>query len=78
MKIDYSSAGVVGDACSWVVKATCGAPNIQIDSSAAETDLTGTEVDIWVLEYSNEFTTGAATPITLTGKAGTTAYYPKD
>lgn len=78
LKIDYSSAGVKGDACTWVVKATCGAPNIQIDGSLAETDLTSTEVDIWVLEYSNEFTTGAAAPITLAGKAGTAAYYPKD
>ena len=58
------------------MKATCGAPNIQID--AAATDLTTNEVDIWVLEYSDEFTSGAFTPIALTGKSGTLAYYPKD
>ena len=78
LKIDFSSSGNVGDACTWVVKATCGAPNIQIDPSVAETDLTATEVDIWVLEYSDEFTSGASTPIALTGKTGTQAYYPKD
>lgn len=49
-----------------------------MDTNSTETDLTATEIDIWVLEYSDEFTSGASTPITLTGKTGVQAYYPKD
>lgn len=50
--------------CNWVVKATCGSPGFLI--SEANTKMNSdASYTLYVVEYSDEFTKNASTPITL-------------
>ena len=55
--------------CTWLVKATCGSPGFTIsdkDNKDHQTNMADhSSYTLYVVEYSNEFTTNATSPITL-------------
>lgn len=51
--ITMSGSWSAGDQCTWLVKATCGAPGLKIQSIDA-TNPTDDEVDIFYMEYNTD------------------------
>ena len=42
----------VEDQCTYLVKASCGAPGLTINNSTTFTDVTDSEVEIFYMEYN--------------------------
>ena len=68
------SLSATTSSCTWVAKAICGAPGIEVET--VTTTLTDTDVLISVTEYTAEFTTGVTPVINLNGQSNFVDYLP--